>query len=415
MSSLEPAIDLNRVRGLDEELVAHTSEKGITYLLVGEEGGHLRVSASTRQLLRWVKAGRSFTDLAQSLSRQQGRKVSSELLASVYRHAVSNLQAADTINARGLTGSFWLRLRLIPAEWVARIASHLAILFRPALALSLLVAVALSTAALGGLHEFAKAPASQFWAAYGLFLLSLIVHEFGHASACARYGVKPSEIGFTMYLVYPAFYSNVTSAWQLSRWQRVVVDLGGNFFQAIVGAVYVGLFLWSGEPAYRLAFTMIIYSAAFSLNPVFKFDGYWMMADALGVTNLGEQPRRILRHVWRKLRRLPVEPLPWPRTVVAALAIYTPLSFGFWAYFLGRLLPTLWSLTLGYPKMLRSAAEQLQAGRGWSSSQALLLQTLMLLILYVMLFRLVQMLVRSLRERLPGLVRRRSQVAQAVA
>jgi putative peptide zinc metalloprotease protein len=415
MSEKEPAIDLNRVRGLDEEILADTSEKGVTYLLVGETGGHLRVSASTRQLLRWVKAGFSFPELAERLSRQQGREVSPEFLANVYEHALFNLWAADASNARGLTGSFWLRLRLVPAAWVARISAYLSVLFRPRVALPLLIGVAAAVMALGPHDLLSQATAGQFWSGYGLFLLSLIFHEFGHASACARYGVPPSEIGFTMYLVYPAFYSNVTSAWQLPRWQRVIVDLGGNFFQALVGAIYVVLFLLSGEEAYRIAVWMIVYSAAFSLNPIFKFDGYWMMSDALGVVNLSGQPQRILRHAWRRLLRQPIEPLPWPRSVIATLALYTPLSFAFWIYFLWRLLPLMWSLTLSYPALLSAAWEQLGSAGAWQPVQTLLLRTLLLLIIYIMLFRLGRVALAPLFTTLVKLAGRRRQIVAAEA
>jgi putative peptide zinc metalloprotease protein len=403
VSGQELSIDLSKVRGLDEAIPADTSEKGVTYLLIGENGGHLRVSASTRQLLRWIKAGFSFPDLAERLSRQQGSEVSPEFLAKVYEHALFNLQAADATNARGMTGSFWLRLRFIPAVWVARISPYLAVLFRPQIALPLLLGVAAAVLALGPHAVLGRATAGQFWAGYGLFLLSLIFHEFGHASACARYGVPPSEIGFTMYLVYPAFYSNVTGAWQLPRWQRVVVDLGGNFFQALVGAVYVVIFLVSGQEAYRVAVWMIIYGAAFSLNPIFKFDGYWMMSDALGVVNLGEQPQRILSHAYRRLLRRPVEPLPWPRSVVAMLAVYTPLSFAFWIYFLGRLLPLVWTTTLNYPALLIAAWGQLGSSALWQSVQTLLLRTLMLLIVYVMLFRLGRIVLNPFRGALAKL------------
>lgn len=400
MSTGEASIDLTQIQGLDEELIADTSEKGATYLLVGERGGHLRVSASTRQLLRWVKAGFSYDELAEKLSTQLGRKVTPEFLEMTCRQAWMSLRDADEINARGISESFWLRLRLIPAAWVARVAEPLTVLFDPRVALALLAAVGLAAAALVPHGLPGEVRPSQFWGGYALFLLSLIFHELGHASACARYGARPSDIGFTMYLIYPAFYSNVTSAWQLRRWQRVIVDLGGNYFQYLAGAVFIVVYLMTGVEAYHVAVMMILYGSAFSLNPIFKFDGYWMMADALGVTNLGEQPRRVAKHAWRRLRGLPVEALPWPRGVIVALAVYTPLSFAFWGYFLSRLLPLVWTMSLEYPAVLAAAVEETGSGTGWAALQNLLVRTLILFIVYFMLLRLGRMVLQPAKNAL---------------
>ncbi|NJM95342.1 MAG: M50 family metallopeptidase [Acaryochloridaceae cyanobacterium CSU_5_19] len=138
-------------------------------------------------------------------------------------------------------------------------------------------------------------PGQVGWAIL-FFMISLLMHELGHASACVRYGGRPSEIGFTVYLLWPAFYSDVSDAWRLKRWQRVVVDLGGVFFQLAVAAVYVFLYQQTGWQAYQIALALIIGSCLMTLNPVFKFDGYWVFADAFGITNLSQQPSRIIAY-----------------------------------------------------------------------------------------------------------------------
>ncbi len=67
---------------------------------------------------------------------------------------------------------------------------------------------------------------------------------------------------------------------------------------------------------------MIVGSCLFTLNPVFKFDGYWFLADALGVTNLAAQPLRISHYFLNKFRKRPVKPLPWPPIILIILTLY---------------------------------------------------------------------------------------------
>jgi len=193
---------------------------------------------------------------------------------------------------------------------------------------------------------------SSFWAGYGIFLGTLLIHEFGHASAACRYGSRPHDIGITVYLIYPAFYSNVSSVWKLRRWQRVVVDLAGTYFQFVAAAALLVGYAWTEWPPLRIAILLTIGTTVFSLNPVLKFDGYWLVADALGVTNLSKQPRRVLSAFWARLRDREAPPLPWSSTIVGILALYTVASIAIWSYFLVMIGQLFWGQLLSYPGMV---------------------------------------------------------------
>ncbi len=59
-------------------------------------------------------------------------------------------------------------------------------------------------------------------------------HEFGHAAAARYSGAEPGVIGAGIYLVWPAFYTDVTDSYRLGRRGRLRTDLGGLYFNAIV-------------------------------------------------------------------------------------------------------------------------------------------------------------------------------------
>src|SRR4051794_2252170 len=58
-------------------------------------------------------------------------------------------------------------------------------------------------------------------------------HEVGHASACRYGGAKPGVMGIGLYVIWPVFYTDVTSAYSLDRRGRLRTDLGGVYFNAI--------------------------------------------------------------------------------------------------------------------------------------------------------------------------------------
>ena len=133
-----------------------------------------------------------------------------------------------------------LRRTLLPARPTGWLADLLAPLYYPlvvAIVLGSFVAVEIavfrSGRVLPALHQVLVMPGALV-AVLGLLLLSGLFHECGHAAACAYSGARPGEIGVGLYLVMPAFYTDVTSAYRLDRTGRLRTDLGGLYFNAIV-------------------------------------------------------------------------------------------------------------------------------------------------------------------------------------
>lgn len=378
--------------GLKERILVDTSENRTSYLVAGKNGSHMRLSPSAYNLLRIFISGMSYEEAAGRLE-AQGRKVTPEDLEIACRQvADSVLQIESTTDKMAGALGFWFRWRLLPKELVTRLIAPLRFAFRAEVVLPVLLLALLAGAVTAMVSSPSAALSSHaFWWGYGLLIASLAAHELGHATACGRYGAAPYDIGFTIYLIYPAFYSDVSSAWKLNRWQRVVVDLGGAYFQIIVGIAYVVLFLISGWDAFAVAAWMILYSLAFSLNPIFRFDGYWVLADSLGVTNLGSLPFQLIGRTFRRLRGQTVEPLPWPRLVIAILFVYTPLTLFVWGFFLWRLLPLLGERLVSYPGIVFGLVSALVRGASVSGQEtrALLSSTFLLIIAGLMIWRLL--------------------------
>ena len=128
-----------------------------------------------------------------------------------------------------------------------------------------------------------------------LAMFSLVLHEFGHASACRAFGAKEGEIGFAIYLVFPVFYCDVTDAWKLSRRERAALDLAGLYTQGLFAAVMLAVYLATGRNLFLWTFLTISASYIPNLNPFLKMDGYWFLSDMLGVANLSRRVGELLR------------------------------------------------------------------------------------------------------------------------
>ncbi len=156
----------------------------------------------------------------------------------------------------------------------------------------------------GALVESGRLTGFECLLAYALTCLSVVVHEIGHASACRRFNCAHGPIGFGLYLIFPALYADVTPAWGLPRRSRAVIDAAGIYFQILF---CLGLFAAWRLGASRAALGAIpaIDALIFmTLNPVLKFDGYWLFSDLSGVPNLRDRARAALMDmVGRILKR----------------------------------------------------------------------------------------------------------------
>lgn len=118
------------------------------------------------------------------------------------------------------------------------------------------------------------------------FQLGNLFHEIGHASACRKYGASPGGIGFGFYLFLPVLFSDVSDAWRLKPKERIVVNIGGIYFEMLLASLMlVGYYIFHDFELLVLPCILIL-NTLYNLNPFVKYDGYWILSDAIGVPNL---------------------------------------------------------------------------------------------------------------------------------
>jgi putative peptide zinc metalloprotease protein len=162
-------------------------------------------------------------------------------------------------------------------------------------------------------------------AVVALGLVAGLFHEVGHASALKYGGGRPRAIGFGLYLVYPAFYSDVTDAYRLGRAARVRTDLGGIYFHLIFAAVLIAVAAFTGSSFLLAAALLFNIEALRQFIPFVRLDGYWLLADLTGIPDLFSQAAPFLRRLWPERFKGPRMPAlkPWARNVFAAYLVVT--------------------------------------------------------------------------------------------
>jgi putative peptide zinc metalloprotease protein len=258
-----------------------------------------------------------------------------------------------------------LRERAI--ESIARVTKHL---FDTHVVIGLLSLVALGHLWLyfthgiqNGLLEVLYAP-GLLVAVLGLIGIAGLVHEFGHASGLRHGGRRARSIGAGLYLVYPAFFTDVSESYALPRKARLRTDLGGIYFHLLFGLLLIGLFQLTGWEVLLFTVVLIDIEVLRQLLPFGRLDGYWILADLTGIPDPLSQMLPFLRGTVDKAglegSRLPALRHWVRRAFIAYIALTIPAVAVFLVILLARL-PTLlglvWDALTVQVSLLATAAE----------------------------------------------------------
>lgn len=134
-----------------------------------------------------------------------------------------------------------------------------------------------------------------------IWCLLKIVHEAAHALACRSVGGTVGETGLVFILGIPSPFVDVSSVWrQESRRARMFVSLAGVYVETFVASIAVLVWvLVDDEVVRQLALATALLAGAttlvFNLNPLMRFDGYFVLSDWTDVSNLASRANTSLR------------------------------------------------------------------------------------------------------------------------
>lgn len=181
----------------------------------------------------------------------------------------------------------------------------------------------------------------QFFAARNWLWLAValavtkIIHELGHGLACRRFGGECHEMGVMLLVMTPCLYCNVSDAWTIpSKWKRIFISAAGMYVELILAAFAV-LIWWFSQPgivhylALNVVFVSGVSTLLFNLNPLLRYDGYYILADLLEIPNLRQKSTKLLeRAVGQWMLGTPPAPDPFiPKHHVWLFITYSIAAF----------------------------------------------------------------------------------------
>jgi len=130
------------------------------------------------------------------------------------------------------------------------------------------------------------------------WLLSMALHEAGHALTAKAVGCRVGGAGVGWYWFAPVAFVDTSDAWRADRRERIAVSIAGPYASVIAGSIAsLCIGLAPGSAAVPLLWQLALMSylvALVNFNPLLEYDGYYVLMDWLERPNLRSHALRWL-------------------------------------------------------------------------------------------------------------------------
>ena len=314
--TLEPTRDVEpgwrRTAGV--KLLGPASGSGLvqkTFLVERPDGQVIQISELLNLVILAAEEGSTAAELSEEVSEAYGKELDSDGVHYLIEQKLLPLGLIEDVAGEVVASSppptarpllaLSLKGTILPERMVRHLSTFLAPLYWPPVVVMALVALVgldvyllVGSDFMGALEQVLLTPVLFL----GLFLMMVVgalVHELGHATACKYGGARPGVIGYGVYLVFPAFYTDVTASYQLGRRGRLRTDLGGLYFNVLCVLLAGGAFLLGGNAILLLFVLLTQIQMLQQLPPTIRLDGYFVLADLAGVPDLFSRVGPVMR------------------------------------------------------------------------------------------------------------------------
>lgn len=182
-----------------------------------------------------------------------------------------------------------------------------------------LIALAIAIGSIVGYREEFTSELSSMLAIQNLPIMLAVMaglklwHELGHGYACRHFGVSVPNAGVLLMLGTPLAFMDATGSWSLPRRRdRQIINLAGIYFELMISIIAVAVWVLTDNSFIKSVahFALLISSVTtilFNVNPLMKYDGYFVLADLLGIPNLKSRAAFSIQRLAKRLFfRLPM-------------------------------------------------------------------------------------------------------------
>ncbi|MCP4414531.1 MAG: PqqD family peptide modification chaperone, partial [Gammaproteobacteria bacterium] len=133
-----------------------------------------------------------------------------------------------------------------------------------------------------------------------------VIHEFGHAYAVKVRGGEVHEMGIMLMVFAPVPYVDASASLAFAdKRKRVSVGMAGMVVELFVAALV--FFLWLNIEhgvvhaiAYNIILIASVSTVLVNINPLLKYDGYYILSDVLEISNFSQRSTQYLGHLSKR-------------------------------------------------------------------------------------------------------------------
>jgi putative peptide zinc metalloprotease protein len=305
--------------------------------LAEREGTYVQLTELLYRVAEQADGKKSLEEMASGVAEATGRGVSADNVRQLLESKLIPLglvTAADgSVVHRDGQGprsplQINMRVKMLGPQWIEPFTAVLQWLYWPPVLIGVLAAALAGQAWLFFIHGLAGSVRDALYhpglmlALLGMIVVGTVIHEFGHASALRYGGGRVKGMGAGLYLVYPAFYTDVSDNYRLPRWSRIRTDLGGFYFNLIFSLVMIGLYAVTGQSFLLLIVLLTDIEIVHQTLPFVRLDGYWALADLTGLPDFFSQMMPFIRSIVPFVHRGKEKMAPLKTWVKVVFAVY---------------------------------------------------------------------------------------------
>lgn len=199
-----------------------------------------------------------------------------------------------------------IRLKLLnPQPFINRLAPLAQLLFSPfgmslwfiVIMLAMILGVAYAPQLIAQVSAMSLSP-MQIVIIWLVYPVIKVLHELGHGLAVKKWGGTVREAGVNLMVFLPVPYVDASSSWTFrNKWKRITVGAAGIMTELFVASI--AMFIWVmvqpgivQEIMLNVVVIAIVSTLLFNGNPLLKFDGYFVLEDALEIPNLATRSKQ---------------------------------------------------------------------------------------------------------------------------
>jgi putative peptide zinc metalloprotease protein len=309
------------------------------WLIDRQDVGYVQVTRALHHIAEHCNGENTLEEIAAKASEASGQKLGTESVGRLIggilipKGVVAMADGSSAPVAKAAAPlQLNLRMKMLQPHMIDPATRIFQFLYWPPVLIVVLAAAAMAQAWLylvhgvgSSVHNLLYTPGLML-VVLAAIILSAGFHEFGHAAALRYGGGRVKGMGVGLYLVYPAFYTDVSDNYRLPRWARVRTDLGGFYFNLIFALGVMGLYALTGHEFLLILVLLMNLEIIHQLIPLVRLDGYWTLVDMTGLPDFFAYMAAFAGSVlpipgWKELKLPPIK--PWAKVVLGLYTIVT--------------------------------------------------------------------------------------------